>query len=306
MSEIKYITIKQNDGYQIKLTHHCCAKNPKASILILHGMAEHQKRYYNFSEFLVNQGIDVYLYDHRGHGTDTIISELGFISPMDGYQLLIHDAITVCKYIEQNNRSNKFFVLGHSMGSLIARTIMTASIKTNGFILVGTTHPSKLITNLGLFLSTIMIKIKGPKKVSPYMNHMIFGSKKFTSLTSRTKFDWLTRNNPVVGSYIHDPYCGFTCTISFYHDLLKLVNLATKKKPLVHIKKELPIYILSGEKDPVGNYGKEPNKLYQIYKKVGFSTVQIKLYPDCRHEILNELNKDEVYTDLYQWINKRT
>jgi alpha-beta hydrolase superfamily lysophospholipase len=305
MSEITCTSVKQKDGYITKLTQYICIKKPKASILILHGMAEHQKRYQPFAEYLVDQGYDVYCYDHRGHGTDKKLSELGFFAPENGYQLVVEDAISISKHIEQNNRCSKFFLFGHSMGSLIARNVIQSYDKYSGVILSGTTNPPKLLTASGLFLSSFIKKFKGPKHISPYMSNLMFGSKKYTALSSRTAFDWLTRNNPVVGAYIHDPYCGYTCTASFYHDLLKLVQNATAKKQIRLTRKELPLYIISGGKDPVGGYGKEIGKLLNILKKCGFSNLSSKIYPDCRHEILNELNHEEVYSDIQTWIAKK-
>jgi len=305
MNEVTYTAIKQKDGYITKLTHYICPKRPKASILILHGMAEHQKRYQSFAEYLVNLGFDVFSYDHRGHGTDKKFSELGFFGHEDGYRLVVEDAITVSEYIEQNNRCNKFFLFGHSMGSLISRNVIQNYDKYNGVILSGTTYPSMFILLPGLFVSSVIKKFKGAKHVSPYMSNLMFGSKKYTSLSTRTAFDWLSRSNPIVGAYMHDPYCGFTCTASFYHDLLKLVQGATRKNEIKQTKSELPLLIISGEKDPVGGYGKEINKYLSILKKYDFSNVTSKLYPECRHEILNELNYEEVYSDIQQWITKR-
>ncbi len=305
MNDIKYISIKQRDGYITKLTYFFSSEVPKASILILHGMAEHQKRYYVFAQYLVEQGFDVYLYDHRGHGTDKKLSELGFFAPSKGYQLVIDDAIHISEYIDQNNRCGKFFLLGHSMGSFIARNVIQTYDKYHGVILMGTAHTPKLLNHAGLMASSFIQRFKGPKHVSPYMNNLMFGSKRFTKLSERTAFDWLSRSHTVVGAYIHDPYCGYTCTASFYHDLLKLINGSTKKNLIRQTKKELPIYVISGEKDPVGGYGREIKKLLSVYKKSGFTNVSSKLYPDCRHELLNELNNDEVYSDIIQWISNR-
>jgi len=305
MNEVNYITIKQKDGYTIKLTHYNCPKRPKASILILHGMAEHQKRYQAFAEYLVNNGYDVFTYDHRGHGTERKLSELGFFAPEKGYQLVTFDAITVSEYIEQNNRSNKFFLFGHSMGSLIARNVIQQYDKYNGVVLCGTAYPPKLLISSGLFMSAFVTKFKGVKHISPFLSNLMFGNKKYTSLSSRTAFDWLSRSNPVVGAYMHDPYCGYTCTASFYHDLLKLTQGATKKNHIRLTKTELPIFIISGEKDPVGGYGKEIQRYLSVLKKAGFSNVTSKLYPECRHELLNELNNEEVYSDIQQWFSKR-
>ncbi|HWT75252.1 MAG TPA: alpha/beta fold hydrolase [Mobilitalea sp.] len=305
MSEVTYISIKQKDGYITKLTYYVSPNKPKASILILHGMAEHQKRYQSYANYLVNCGYDVYSYDHRGHGNDTKLSDLGFFSPENGYQLIIADVISVCAYIEQNNRSSKFFLLGHSMGSILARNVIQTYDRFNGVILSGTPHPPKFMTSFGLFIASFIKKFKGPKHISPFLSNLMCGNKKYTSLSTRTAYDWLSRSNSIVGAYIHDPYCGFTCTASFYHDFLKLIQNATKKKQIRLTRKDLPIYIISGEKDPVGNYGKDVNKFLSLLKKCEFSNVSLKLYPECRHELLNELNNEEVYTDIQQWISKR-
>lgn len=305
MNDIKYISIKQKDGYITKLTHFSNSNKPKASILILHGMAEHQKRYYAFAQYLVEQGFDVYIYDHRGHGTDKKLSELGFFGPSRGYQLVVDDAINISNYIEQNNRCSKFFLFGHSMGSFIARNVIQVHDTYSGVILMGTAYTPRLMTRSGLMVASLIRRFKGAKHISPYLCNLIFGSKRYTRLSDRTAFDWLSRSHTVVGAYIHDPYCGYTCTASFYHDLLKLISISTKKNLIRQANKELPIYVVSGEKDPVGGYGKEIKKLLSIYKKSGFTNVSSKLYPECRHELLNELNNDEVYTDINQWISKR-
>jgi alpha-beta hydrolase superfamily lysophospholipase len=305
MNDITYITIKQKDGYITKLTQYICPVKPKASILILHGMAEHQDRYQTFAKYLTGQGFDVFTYNHRGHGTDKKLNDLGFISAENGYHLLVEDAIAISEQIDKTNRSNRFFLLGHSMGSLIARNVIQTYDKYTGVILSGTTYPSALLTVSGLCVSSIITKFNGPKHISPYLNNLMFGGNKYTSLGSRTTFDWLSRSNPVVGAYMNDPYCGFICTASFYHDLLKLVSFSTKKNSISQTKKDLPIYVISGEKDPVGGYGKEITKFLSVLKKCEFTNVSSKLYPECRHEILNELNHDEVFDDIQKWINKR-
>ncbi len=306
MGEAVFTQITQRDGYTIKLAQYLCPKEPKASILILHGMAEHQKRYLSFTEYLTAHGYDVYLYDHRGHGMDRKFGELGFFASSNGHQLVVKDAIAVSEHLARTSRSNKIFLLGHSMGSIIARNVIQSYDKYTGVILSGSNYPSKFIVHFGLFLSSLIKKMKGPKHVSPYLHNLFFGGKKYTSLSSRTVYDWLTRSNPIVGAYMHDPYCGFTCTASFYHDLLKLVQNEISKKQILQTRKELPILIISGEKDPVGGYGREIHKFASTFKKLGFSNCTLKLYPDCRHEILNELNREEVYADIVAWISKKS
>lgn len=302
MYEMINLTVKQKDGYITEVTQFRYKDIPKASLLILHGMAEHKQRYHTFAAYLAEKGIDVYIYNHRGHGTDKKIKELGFFAKENGYQLVTEDAITVSKYIKKTNRCKKFILMGHSMGSLIARNVIQTYDSYDGVILSGTTFPAKPLTFAGRIISYLIIKVKGPKHISPFLNSLIFGGKKYLKLSNRTAYDWLSRSHTVVGAYIHDPYCGFICTASFYHDLLTLVWNASKKKLIQKTEKDIPLYIISGDKDPVGSYGKEIKNYVTILKKLNFTNVTHKLYPDCRHELINELNKDDVYQDLYQWI----
>lgn len=304
MTAFTHQSIKQKDGYITKLTCFRCSKKPKASLLILHGMAEHQKRYYTFANDLTEQGYDVFIYDHRGHGSDTKLSDLGFIAPNCGHEIVVDDVITISEYIVKNNRSNKFFLFGHSMGSLIARNVIQSYDNYNGVILCGTANPPRFITRFGIAVAYIIKRIYGPRHVSPYLNNLMFRSKQYTLLANRTAFDWLTRSNPVVGAYIHDPYCGFVCTASFYHDLLKLTYNASLKNRIKKTRLDLPLYIISGEQDPVGGFGKDVKRLIKLLESIGFTNIASKLYPDCRHELLNELNNHEVYSDIRHWLSK--
>jgi alpha-beta hydrolase superfamily lysophospholipase len=133
----------------------------------------------------------------------------------------------------------------------------------------------------------------------------MFGSRAYTRLISRTSFDWLSRNNPSVGAYINDPYCGFICTISFYQDLLKLAKLASTSSLMKQTKNTLPLFVISGDQDPVGGYGKEVKRMVTLYKKWGFTNVTLKLYPDFRHELLQEIKSEEVVEDILLWMVKQ-
>jgi len=304
MSNIKYISVKQNDGYTTVLTHYICPEKPKASILILHGSAEHQKRYTDFANYLLSQSYDVYCYDHRGHGTDKKLSDLGYFGPGNGYSTVVQDAVNICEYIRNNNRCNRFYLFGHSMGSLIARNVLHSFDKFDGVILCGTANPPWLLLRFGLILSSLIRKFKGDRHYSPLLRKLIFEGKQYTALSSRTAFDWLSRNNTVVGQYIHDPYCGFTCTASYYYDMLKMTSLAGNKKLMKLTRKDLPLFIISGDHDPVGGYGRDVVKLIEKMKKCGYTDITSKIYPNCRHELLNELNNKEVYADIFHWMEK--
>lgn len=296
--------IAQRDGHKTTLYHYYSTQEPKASILILHGMAEHYMRYCTFAKYLNAHGIDVYLYDHRGHGIDKMLKELGLIDVSKGYKKIVDDAIEVIHFVNKNKRSKKMFLMGHSMGSIIARNVIQQFDDMDGVILCGSTHPAKIKTISGLLLSSLIKLIYGPKHRSPFFNNIMFGGKSYSKLIGRTSFDWLSRNNSAVGAYIHDPYCGFICTISFYHDLLKLVSLASTPSLMKRTRTNLPMLIISGACDPVGGSGREINHLTSVYKKWGYSKVTTKLYPACRHELLQELNSNEVMKDILDWLTK--
>ncbi|HHX13319.1 MAG TPA: alpha/beta hydrolase [Clostridiales bacterium] len=303
MYEVNEIIIEQNDGYTTKVTQYISGVEPKASLLILHGMAEHQERYQEFAGFLADNGVDVYTYNHRGHGIDQKIKDLGFFADKNGHQLVIDDTINVSKYVKKNNRGNKFFLLGHSMGSLIARNVIQTYNDYDGVIISGTSFPPLLVTRAGLFMGRLHVRMKGPKSISTFMNALMFGNKKYTALATRTAFDWLSRSHPVVGAYMNDPYCGFMCTASFYRDLLKLVLNSSRKSLIKKTDRNLALYIISGDHDPVGGYGVEIDKFISTLNKLQFNNIESKLYPECRHELLNELNKEEVYDDILNWIS---
>jgi alpha-beta hydrolase superfamily lysophospholipase len=190
------------------------------------------------------------------------------------------------------------------MGSLITRNVIQQYDELDGVILCGTTHPPKLKIKPGLALAAINQFLFGPTHRSKFMNNVMFGGKAYTRLISRTSFDWLSRNNPAVGAYIHDPYCGFICTISFYQDLLMLASNASTSFFMKKTKNTLPILVISGEQDPVCNYGKEVNRLLSLYHKWGYTRVTGKLYPECRHELLQELNADEIMKDILAWMKQ--
>lgn len=294
--------VLQKDGYKTLLYHVYNSQEPKASIIVLHGMIEHHRRYEKFANYLAAQGIDVYLYDHRGHGTDKDLKKVGFIDNTQGYKIIVDDVLEVINFVNKHNRSNKLFLIGHSMGSLITRNVIQQYDKIDGIILSGTNYPPKLKTLFGLGLTSLIKLMFGPKHYSKFVNNVMFGGKPYTQLCSRTSFDWLSRNSTSVGAYINDPYCGYICTISFYHDLIKLVSNATTPKLIKHTRKNLPIYIISGDHDPVGGYGKEVNHLTSLYHKYDYLNVSSKLYPDSRHEILQEINSADVMKDISDWI----
>lgn len=158
----------------------------------------------------------------------------------------------------------------------------------------------------GSFLAGLLCLLQGPKKRSAFLQKAMFGGKLYTSLCTRTTYDWLTRNNTVIGQYIDDPYCGFLCTTSFYQNVAQLSARAAKKRGIAKIRKNLPILFLAGSKDPVGGYGSQVVRLHNIHTALGFCNTELKQYPEARHELLNELNADEVYNDIFSFLHSHT
>jgi len=295
------LTVKQADGFNTKVFSYL-SDTPKASLVIFHGMAEHHERYDDFCRFLCGNGFDVYIYDHRGHGKDTKLEDLGFIAEKDGDKLLTGDAVNVVNTVRAQSRTKDFFVFGHSMGSFICRVVIQEICDINGAVICGTNYPDGATKAGGLCITALARKFKGAKKKAPGLNKFMFENKDYLSVSTRTVMDWLSRDNTVVGQYINDPYCGFVCTNSFYHDLIAVITQAAKKKAQLKTRKDFPMFFIAGAKDPVGGFGKQVDALVKFYNKNGYTAVKEKIYPECRHELLNELNKEEVYNDVLTWL----
>ena len=302
--ESTFVQITQNDGYNTRLfCYESSAETLLGNILILHGMAEHHGRYLNFIQALTEEGFDVYTYDHRGHGTDKKLSELGYVAKRKGASLLVSDARTICQYIKENGRSSKLAIFGHSMGSLILRRLIQSYSDISCALISSSTMPPVAVSKIGTVLANLICLFRGTKKQSAFLHNIMFGGKEYTSLCTRTTFDWLTRNNTIVGQYIDDPYCGFLCTTSFYRDLAQLAGCAATKRSIAKTRRDLPLLLLAGTKDPVGGYGAQISQLHKLYTSLGFHNVDLKLYPEARHELLNELNADEVSNDIISFLH---
>ena len=298
------IKVTQPDGYSTNLfCYHTSCESVLGNVVILHGMTEHHGRYLDFIQALTQEGFDVYAYDHRGHGTDKKLSELGYVAKKNGAALLVSDARTVCAYVQENGRSEKNAVFGHSMGSMILRCLMQTYDTMDCAIVSSTTMPPLAVSRFGILLGNAICTFRGAKKPSKLLNNAMFGGKAFTSLCTRTSFDWLTRNNTIVGKYIDDPYCGFLCPSSFYRDLTVLAATSASKRGIAKTRKNLPLLFLTGTKDPVGGYGTQITKLHNRYLALGFEHTELKMYPDARHELLNELNYREVYEDIISYLH---
>jgi len=278
------------------------AEEERAVVLLAHGMAEHGARYNEFAEFLNSQGLTVYAPDHRGHGkTAESDDEYGFFATKNGWSRVTDDLKELLNMIRQEHSKQKVFLFGHSMGSLLLRTLIIRYPKEyDGVILSGTAGNPGFIGKIGWFIAYMQVLIKGPKGRAPLMDKLSFGNFNSAFNDAKTDFDWLTRDVEIVQKYIEDPRCGGVFTTSFYKDLIEATFFINKPSQIDKMNKKTPILFISGSEDPVGGENAIPD-IASIFREKGINT-DYKLYDSGRHEILNELNKEDVYRDVITWI----
>ena len=278
---------------------------PEAVLVIHHGMAEHRERYGEFVRFLCNRGVAVYMHDMASHGKSRKPGEpAGWFGEKDGWRKLVEDYRTLVLRAAAEHPGKKLIVMGHSMGSFICR-VYTAEHPEDGFsgaVFMGT-GGSNPAAKAGILMAGAIAAVKGKKAKSALMNKMAFGTYN-QRFEGRTPFDWLTRETEIVDRYIADPYCGFLFTVQGMHDLVSVNALVNQPDWAEKVAKKLPILLTSGEEDPVGGYGQGVRQVAEMLKKTGHDAVTLQLYPGCRHEILNETNREDVMRDLLDWLRK--
>jgi alpha-beta hydrolase superfamily lysophospholipase len=279
--------------------------SPKAVVQITHGLAEHAARYERFARALTSAGYAVFAHDHRGHGKSVKKpGELGFFAERNGYATLVSDLHAVNREIERRYPALPRVLFGHSFGSFVTQGYLFEHASTvRAVILSGTTSANALLVAPGLTLARGLRVTKGPRATSALLQKLSFGSYNDTFKPNRTEFDWLSRDPAEVDKYVADPLCGFDTTVQGWIDLLGGLLFIRDAERQRRIPKSLPIYLMSGSADPVGDMGKGPARLADQYKAAGITRVQLKLYPDARHELLNETNRDQVTSELIAWLD---
>lgn len=277
----------------------------KAYVQILHGMAEYSSRYDKFAKFLTKQGFAVFAGDHRGHGHTADEDELGWFSESDGWNRIAADAFELANFMLSKDKEANIFLFGHSMGSFLARTVMVQHPNFyNGVVIMGTAASKGLLGRIGKIICKGQVKKKGQKSPGYKMNKLSFGSYNKAFEPAVTDFDWLSRDQKEVAKYVKDPLCGFLCTNGFFLDMLTGIEFANSKKNAETLPKDLPIMIISGDQDPVGNMGKDIYKVFKLYKNAGLADVKMELVPGARHELLNETNRKETYSTISNWLSE--
>lgn len=274
-------------------------------VQIAHGAAEYGNRYEAFALFLTANGYIVCTSDHRGHGLSAKVkTDLGFFADEDGWNKIVGDLYAITKYLKNEFKGMEVFLLGHSMGSFLARTyaILYGS-EIRGLILSGTAHNSKLSLMFGKYIAERDIRTGKARSFNPLLNKMAFKDLNKSFKGGTTDYEWLSRDPEIVDKYIKDEFCGFDFTSSAFRDMFGGLLFITDRKNISKTPKELPILLLSGSNDPVGAKGKMVTKCYHEYVRAGIKNVNMRLYDGMRHEILNEKGKEEVYQDMLNWFN---
>ena len=270
----------------------------KGIIQIVHGMAEHTDRYLDVAEYLCSRGYAVFMHDHAGHGRSVKTDEDdGFFAEKDGWLRLVEDVYEVTKLAKAQCPGKPVIIWGHSMGSFITRKYLaTYKDAVIGAVICGTAGANPAAA-VGIALADLVAKTKGPKAKSKLINSIAFGSynKKFNG---NTGFEWLSVNEDNVKKYVADPKCGFLFSASGFRDLFNILKSVSGPDWYEAVPKDMPMKLISGEDDPVGNYGKGVLEVYNKLKASGHTKVSIKLYPGLRHEIHNEKSNAEVYSDI--------
>lgn len=277
---------------------------PRAAMQIAHGMAEHSRRYADFAAAMTAQGIAVYAGDHAGHGKSAQPDRYGYFYPRDGWQGAVEDLHAVRESMQERHPGLPVLLMGHSMGSMLARSYVTCHGEgLKGLILSGTSGPNPMLA-LGRFLAAVEMRRLSAYQPSRLLDRLAFGANNKPFAPNRTRFDWLSRDPAQVDAYIADPACGFPFTATGYRDLFAGMARIQAKEWARQVPPALPVLLISGDQDPVGGMGRGVRWVESRLREAGVRDVVCTLYLGARHELLNEINRLEVYADLLKWIRR--
>lgn len=299
------LTLATPDGTQLHVNRWLPDGPAKAVVQVAHGMAEHSDRYARFAQRLTDAGYAVYASDHRGHGS-TVRSpqDAGYFADQGGWDLVVDDLRLVGDHAREEHPGLPFFLFGHSMGSFLSRSYVTRfGGDLDGLVLSGTAGDPGPLGKVGLGLAALQARLRGRRHVSGLMDQLTFGQYGAAFKPNRTKFDWLSRDEAEVDLYIADERCGNVFTSGFFVDLLGGLGRINSDAEVAKVPKDLPVLIFSGDQDPVGEKGKGPTAVAEQYRRAGLGDVTLRLWPQGRHEMLNETNRDEVMDSVVEWLD---
>ncbi len=281
------------------------SKKTKAAVHIIHGMGEYAGRYREFASHLTKKGYAVYAMDQRGHGrTAENPDQFGHFADENGWSLVVDDLKNLTGLIIEQVNGNGIFLFGHSSGSFLSRDYITSNTKyLNGVILCGSATSPKLPGYFGILISKYLIKKYGPKKQSAIHLKLVFDRYNSFFKPNRTDYDWTTRDTGKVDQIVDDPFCYRTFSSAFYLDLIRALFRINKTNNIRKIPKDIPVLFISGTRDALGGFKRGISEVYGKFKKAGIADLKLKFYQDARHELINELNRKEVYKDITDWLD---
>ncbi|MCQ2592705.1 MAG: lysophospholipase [Treponema sp.] len=312
---MKNLTFKASDGAEIWM--HRWMPDPeqeiKGIIQIHHGLAEHSLRYDRFGSILAENGYICNAYDMRGHGQTGELAQkngtgmLGKLADNDGFNRVVKDLSEIIASLKSEYSGKKVILFGHSFGSFISQGFIENpeyAKLIDGCILCGTAGPRGLLVSFGKIAVSLVKAIQGDDKISPLLDKLAFGAYNNKIENQKTDHDWLTRDELTVQMFFSDKWCNIPLTNSFFGDMMSGLKMIHNSANIKKIPSDLPIFFVYGGADPVGDYGKTVKNLIKIYNKNGIKDLQSKEYPEDRHELLNELDKETVEADLLEWISR--
>lgn len=297
--------LPQPDGHRIA-TYYWPQAAARRVVVIAHGMAEHAARYAGFAQALNQQGCAVWAYDHRGHGQSVHDGRLGHFADEQGWDKVVGDLASVLQQVRAQHPGLPVLLFAHSMGSFVARALMLRPGKLiDGLILSATGFRQSAIARVMAGIAAVAGRRQGWDQPSAMMRKLVFGTFNLRFVPSRTQFDWLSRVPAEVDAYIADPLSGFDCSAGLWRDLfLGIVELEAAEARGADLI-DVPVWLLAGSHDPVSMGGKGCRQLADRYQAVGLHDVSVTVYPQGRHEMLNESNREQVYADLFAWMDQR-
>lgn len=304
-------TFLSNDGktavHAVKWTPD--SGNYKAILQITHGMVEFIERYTDFAEYLTQHEYMVVGHDHIGHGQSVATKDdWGYFCEGNPSDVVVEDIHKLRMLVQEENPDVPYFLMGHSMGSFMLRKYLAFHNENlRGAIIMGTGFIPGNMTNLALKLTSVVGKLRGYKHRSKLIQSLAFGAdyKGFDMTGEKPEDSWLTKDVDIVKQYYNEPRCTYMFTVNGYKGLFEAVNFSCNPENANKLPKKLPLFIVSGQQDPVGGLGKGVMDVYEMYKNAGIADLTYKLYDNDRHEILNETDRQVVYSDLLAWMNVR-
>lgn len=279
---------------------------PKAVLQIVHGIAEFVERYDEFARYLTGLGYVVVAEDHMGHGQSINGGGIrGYFH--GGWFTAVEDTYRLLQDTKAQYPNVPYVLFGHSMGSFMARTILCRYPDSgiSAAIICGTGwQPAFALPALCKTLELVCSR-GDETKPNQTLQNLVFGSYNRKVEHPRTPYDWLSRDADIVDAYIAHPLCGFTASAGLLRDLVQGIHFVEQPNHLAAMRKNLPVFFIAGGDDPVGNYGKGVQKTAEAFRKAGLTDVSVRIYPLCRHEILNEINRQEIFEDISQWLDTK-